>query len=292
MPSAKHESPVALTKQDEAIAALLLTEVFDVKVPSYLHGHAHATDVRVLVPRTYHADSVTVYYDAAEKPVFAAVMEVQRGWDPTKKRTWKLYVAQLEAELGVDTALLVYCPDPKLARRYREMFAEGGMSLSLRPFIFTPDDLPLITDVDEARARPSLAVLAALCHGDDDNLDDAFPALVEAMRTVGPERQLAYYDIVLAGLSVEARTRWEAFMTTTTGYQYRSDVLRNLAAQHEEVGEARGEARAVLTLLRVRGVAVPDHVRDEILACTDRAQLDTWLVRAAAATTIDDVING
>jgi hypothetical protein len=37
---------------------------------------------------------------------------------------------------------------------------------------------------------------------------------------------------------------------------------------------------------------VPDDFRDEILGCTDMAQLDTWLLRAATASTIDDVTRG
>jgi hypothetical protein len=105
-----------------------------------------------------------------------------------------------------------------------------------------------------------------------------------------------YYDIVLAGLPQAARVRWEAFMTTTVGYQYHSQLFRELAAQHEEVGEARGEARgegrAVLTVLEARGVPVPAAVREQVLACTDLAQLDTWLRRAATATTADEVIRG
>jgi hypothetical protein len=107
VPSAEHESPVALTKQDHTLVAFLLMKVFDMKVPHYVHAHAQATDVRVLVPRTYHADGVLVYYDAAERPVFAAVMEVQLRWDPSKRRTWKLYVAQLEAELNARCSIPV-----------------------------------------------------------------------------------------------------------------------------------------------------------------------------------------
>ena len=54
--------------------------------------------------------------------------------------------------------------------------------------------------------------------------------------------------------------------------------------------EARGEARAVLTVLEARGVAVPAEVRDKILACTDLAQLDSWLRRATTATYIHEVV--
>jgi hypothetical protein len=37
--------------------------------------------VRVLVPRTYHADGMLLYCDAADEPVLAVMLEVQRGWD-------------------------------------------------------------------------------------------------------------------------------------------------------------------------------------------------------------------
>jgi len=45
----------------------------------------------------------------------------------------------------------------------------------------------------------------------------------------------------------------------------------------------------VLTVLDARGVPVPEAVREQILACTDLARLDTWLRRATTATTAEDV---
>ena len=46
-------------------------------------------------------------------------------------------------------------------------------------------------------------------------------------------------------------------MTTEVGREYRSELFRKLAAKHEAVGEARGEGRAVLTVLDARGVRGP-----------------------------------
>jgi hypothetical protein len=129
-------------------------------------------------------------YPAADRPVLAVVLEVQRGWDATKRWTWKLYVAQLEAELTVNVALLVYCPDPAIARRYRNMLEFEGLSLPLRPFVFTPRDLPLVVDVEVARAQPALAVFSAICHGGDAGVEAAFPALVEALRVLGPKKAI------------------------------------------------------------------------------------------------------
>ena len=75
-------------------------------------------------------------------------------------------------------------------------------------------------------------------------------------------------------------------MTTTVGSNYRSELLREV----DQAGEARGEANAVLIVLDGRGVAVPEDVRERILACTDLHQLDTWLRRAGTATTVEDII--
>jgi hypothetical protein len=249
-----------------------------------------ATDVRVLVPRTYHADGMLLFCDHLDRPLLAVVLEVQRSPDRGKRRTWKLYVAQLEAELDVTAALVVFCPDSGLAGRYRWLLDSDGISLPLRPLIFTRGDVPFVVDVELARANPALAVLSAICHGGQAEVDGMFPALAQALRSLGPRKAILYYDVVLAGLPTPARVRWEAFMTTTVE-EYRSELLRELAAQHEQVGEARGEGRAVLTVLDARGVAVPAEVRELVLACTDLAQLDTWLRRALTAATIDDVIH-
>jgi hypothetical protein len=302
MPSGEHESPIALAKLDPDLVTWLLEHLFDVKVPDHHHARAQPTDVRVLLPRTYHADGMLLFCDAADQPVLAVVLEVQRGWDPAKQWTWKLYVVHLEAELKVNAALVVYCPDPAIARRYRGMFEFEGLSLVLRPFIFTPHDVPLVIDVELARANPALAVFSAICHGGDAAVDEMFPALAEALRAHGPEKAILYYDIVLAGLPEAPRVRWEAYMTTTTttvGGGYRSELLRELDARAEARGKALGEARgkalgegsAVLTVLDARGVRVPEAVREQILACTDLARLDTWLRRAVTAATADEVIH-
>jgi hypothetical protein len=57
--------------------------------------------------------------------------------------------------------------------------------------------------------------------------------------------------------------------------------------------EGRAETRAgdVLTVLRVRGVAVPDAVRERILAEKDPVRLERWLERAILAASGAEVID-
>lgn len=290
MPTGEHETPIELAKLDPGLLTWLLAHLFKVPVPDYHHARARPTDVRVVVPRTYHADGMVLYCDAADVPVLAVVLEIQRGWDDSKRWTWKLYVAQLEAELTVNVALLVYCPRPSIARRYREMFENEGLSLPLRPFIFTPRDVPLVTDPELARARPALVVFSAICHAGDTGVDAVFPALAEALRTLGPGKALLYYDIVLAGLPQAPRVRWEAYMSTAVDSKYRSELFREIEARSKAEGKAEGEGRAVLTVLDARRVPVPEAIRKQILACNDLTQLETWLRRAVTATTAEEVI--
>ena len=147
-----------------------------------------------------------------------------------------------------------------------------------------------MVDLAVAEGNPALAVLSAVCHGGDPGIDAAFPALVAALRAVDPQTAISYNDIVLAGLPEAPRARWEALMSTGTGSRFLSDYYRELDARSRAEGEAKGEGRSVLTVLDARGVSVPDAVREQILACTDLAQLDTWLRRAVTATTADEVV--
>ncbi|WP_437733294.1 hypothetical protein [Sorangium sp. So ce1335] len=58
--------------------------------------------------------------------------------------------------------------------------------------------------------------------------------------------------------------------------------------------EGRNEeaARAVLTALRVRGIAVPDAARERILAEKDPETLERWLERAIVAASLAEVLDG
>jgi hypothetical protein len=66
------------------------------------------------------------------------------------------------------------------------------------------------------------------------------------------------------------------------GYEYQSDFAKKY--------EAKGEARALLATLRVRGIAVPDAARERIMAEKDPERLERWVERAVVAASIDEVM--
>jgi hypothetical protein len=54
---------------------------------------------------------------------------------------------------------------------------------------------------------------------------------------------------------------------------------------------AEGHAEALLTVLHVRGIAVPDTARERILAQKDKEQLQRWLEKATVASSIGEVLD-
>jgi hypothetical protein len=162
----------------------------------------------------------------------------------------------------------------------------------MTPAVLGPDRVPVITDPAEASRVPELAMLSALSHGGGSERENVLKAFLVALGEVDPDFGVLYYDLVFDALPMAARRDLEELMATGT-YEYQSGFARRYFSQGEAKGEAMGEARGrsadVLTVLDVRGVAVPDDVRARILACTDQQVLGTWLRRAVTADSIDDI---
>jgi len=75
------------------------------------------------------------------------------------------------------------------------------------------------------------------------------------------------------------------------GYEYQSDFAKKYVALGRDQGRTEEAARALLTVLRVRGIAVPDATRERILAQNEPDRLERWLERAAVAASIADVLD-
>jgi predicted transposase YdaD len=101
-----------------------------------------------------------------------------------------------------------------------------------------------------------------------------------------------------------ARRTLEAMMKA---YEYQSDFARKYVAQGRAEGRAEGRlegrvegrvegrteeaARALLSVLRARGIPVPDHVRERILAQNEPEQLERWLEKAAVAASVTAILD-
>ncbi|MFJ5718684.1 hypothetical protein [Streptomyces sp. NPDC093149] len=62
-----------------------------------------------------------------------------------------------------------------------------------------------------------------------------------------------------------------------------------MSEEIRDEGRAEGIARGILLFLARAGVDVPDEARERIVGCTDLDVLSRWLLRAPAATSVEDV---
>jgi hypothetical protein len=75
------------------------------------------------------------------------------------------------------------------------------------------------------------------------------------------------------------------------GYEYQSEFAKKYVAEGRAEGRAEEAAQAVLTALRVCGIAVPEATRERILAEKDAERLERWHERAILAASIAEVLD-
>ena len=85
-----------------------------------------------------------------------------------------------------------------------------------------------------------------------------------------------------------ARRALEAMMK---GYEYQTEFAKKYVAQGRTEGRTEEAARNLLTVLRARGIAVPDAARERILAERDPARLERWIEKAVIAASLAELLD-
>lgn len=197
-----------------------------------------------------------------------------------------------------------------------ELFAiPEDLRSALQPYLpefrFVLDDLMGRTDAElMARTATALGILGmlALRHARDD--EGLAPCLLEWAKLVtavfsAENGREALGKVVRYALLANQRTTiqdLESVLVPMLGEAAREVVmtegerliqqgeLRGLEKGKAE-GEAKGRAASVLAFLSARGMKVSEDQRKRIESCSDIPTLDRWIVRAATAPTIDEVLS-
>jgi hypothetical protein len=294
MPSMAHEILVDLFKNRPALAAEILVEVLGVSLPAYTEARLASNDLTEIQPAEYRADVVVVLL-ARDAPVRVIIVEVQLAVDPRKRLSWPAYVTVSRAIHGCPAGLLVVAPDPTLAGWCAEPIEIGVPGFVLCPPVLSRTTVPVVTDLREAARRPELGVLSAMAHGETAEGATIAAAVLPAIRGLDDDKAKFYYDLVYNSLNEAARRALETMMK---GYEYQSDFAKKYVAEGRTEGRTEGHTegrteeavRALLTVLRVRGIAVSDAVRGRILAQKDPERLEHWLEKAAVASSITAIL--
>jgi hypothetical protein len=291
-----HEILVDLFKNRPSLAAEILAEVLGAALPPYTEARLTSTDLTEIQPAEYRADVVVVLLDG-DLPVQVIIVEVQLAIDPGKRFSWPAYVTVSRAIHRCPANLLVVAPDPVVAGWCAEPIETGVAGFFLQPPVLRRSAVPVVTDPREAARRPELGVLSAMAHGEHEAGATIAAAVLPAIREIDDDRAKLYYDLVYNSLNEAARRALEKMMIK--GYEYQSDFARKYVAQGRAEGLAEGltkgrteeAARAVLTVLRARGLMVPDAICERILAEKDPERLERWIEKAAIAASADAVLD-
>jgi hypothetical protein len=104
------------------------------------------------------------------------------------------------------------------------------------------------------------------------------------------EKSVAMPRLIHFGLDEQEPTADEEDEVSAAIRAWFEEYTQQLRDEGRNQGRAEEAARAVLTALRVRGIAVPDILRKRILIEKDPEILERWLERAIVAASIADVL--
>ncbi len=123
----------------------------------------------------------------------------------------------------------------------------------------------------------------------------AGPGLADALADLAALREDAHERAVAEGVVVHLQDRLARKASRTPEEEELIVTIQGGFKEARALGRAEGEAiaraRAVLTVLGVRGIAVPDAARERILAQKDPERLERWLAKAIVAASVGDMID-
>ncbi|MFZ2239281.1 MAG: hypothetical protein WAV90_07015 [Gordonia amarae] len=237
------------------------------------------------------------------------IVEIQRRPDNEKRFSWPHYCAALGSRLRCVVHLLVLCPDEKTARWASGPFETGYGSFI--PVVLGPSRIPPVTDMEEARADPDLAMLSAMTHPRNWAVLRALPAVFDPdipnHRMYAAITQTIFPAHVLSQLEVVLKTQAHAWVAET---DWGRELIEKLKADAQKEGLQKGlrkgieqgiaqghdrelvnQARTLLTVLETKGITVDEAARRQINACADTDQLSAWTIRAVTASSIEEILS-
>ncbi|WP_416983068.1 hypothetical protein [Streptomyces sp. T028] len=294
MVTSSHEALHRIFQKDPALLTRALQQVLHVPFPEPHDFAAMNIDLTEVEPIERRVD--TLLRAETDEGTYLLVVESQTDPDARKHRSWPYYLAYLLEKYHCDPVLIVVTQNSATARWAAQPIQVGvrGMpSMTVRPFVLGPGNVPVISDEAEAVRDPALAVLSAMTHGRGPQAAGILESLVVALKSIDADSAAVFVQFVDSCLAdPQAQQMWRDLMTAMQ-YFWRHPLAEEVREEGREEGREQGRAQEraemVLNILRWRGIDVPDSVRDRVEACTDLDQLTTWSERAVHATTADDL---
>ena len=308
MPTLEHNGPIAMFRDNPALAPHLLALLFHLDLPAHASVRVVDSTLDQIVPIEFRADLVLELCDANKNIVLSVVLESQRDDDERKKFSWPVYVTVARAQRKSPAVVLVIAVGARIAA-WAAHKIDLGLGLGvLQPLVLGPDNLPLITDAAMAEQEVELAVLSAMAHGNGPLGREVLRAAFHALRQLDPEHAAVYFQILwnvlrepmqraLEALAMEQQTEGKAtfppFIQQFIDRGLREgkiEGMREGELKGLREGELKGKRDTLLRLIARVGIALTEDDRARIQACSDAATLDRWVENVLGAKTAADVL--
>ncbi len=132
-------------------------------------------------------------------------------------------------------------------------------------------------------------MLSVMAHGETEQGGTIAGALLPALALLDEERSRYYFDVLLESVNEASRRALEAMMKRRRidPERFCEEVRRAGPGPGRAVGRTEEAARNLLTVLRVRGIAVPDAAREWHPGRNGPSLLERWLAWAVVAASVE-----
>ena len=290
MPSMLHEAPLELLRRNPKLAVALLAGTPGLDIPKDGTAAMAPGDVTAGLPVELRADAVVLVRGKTGKLAVVAESQLSANGIKAKRRVWPAYLTQARAQHDCPAVLMVFCRDRATTRACAKPIATGHPRFILVPIVIGPGTLPGSGRASDADAAAELAMMAAWTGQADLSEPAVQAATLSAIAGLDAERLATYTRIVLIAAPDESSRRaLEMLMATVFKNDFLDKLEGEARARGEAEGRARGEALMILQILESRRIAVPDEVRNRVLACADTDVLESWGRKAAVAHSLQEV---
>jgi hypothetical protein len=287
MPSITHQFLVTMLRE----APALITHLFELATGKPLPAGASTTLTSAqftdVEPPEYSADAAHLIKDPTDATLGTLILEAQLSPSEGKHRSWLQYVATQHAKSKRPVTVVVLAIDEPTERWCAEPHIYDHVGSAFRPVVIGPSMIPRITDIAQARALPELAVLSAMAHSADPDVEHIGLTALAACESLDSDQGRRYGDFISAWLFDVARITLRKLMAQQ-GYEYVSEFARQFVAEGRKEGIEEGEKKLLVKQLARKFGELSAEVRERIEAASSE-QVDLWGERVLTAQSIEQV---
>ncbi|MFH8223867.1 hypothetical protein ACH4C2_31900 [Streptomyces sp. NPDC018057] len=293
MVSSSHEALHRIFQKDPALLTRALQKVLHVPFPEPTEIAALNVDLTEIEPVERRVD--TLLRAETDAGTYLLVVESQGKKDERKRGSWPYYLSYLYEKYRCEPVLIVTTQSSATARwasRPIRLGFPGWHSLTVRPLVLGPDNVPVIADERQAERDVPLAVLSAMTHGRGPQAPAILKSLASALGTIDPDNAAVFVQFVDSCLAdPQAQQMWRELMTAIQ-YFWRHPLAEQVREEGVEQGRLQDRREMTLRIIEWRGIPVTDAIRERVNTCSDLDQLEAWAQRAVRAADAEELFAG